>query len=176
MSNLSGFPYFELQFNKVGHMVDANEASDVIQHIQQKSISDLMVISHGWNNNIKDARELYEQMAEKMRSVLQQPSFSKLPSRKVAILGIFWPSMKFTDRELIPGGAASVGSGQDEAAILEQLAELNTFLDNTAATNIIDQAKPLVNDLNKSSSAGQFADLIRSLLPKEDLEEADEFP
>nr|MBA2435170.1 hypothetical protein [Chthoniobacterales bacterium] len=63
MNDIAGIPYFEAQFDKDGSpLSEVNLPADV---------TDLFVMSHGWNNNDADARELYRKFFENLVAVAQ---------------------------------------------------------------------------------------------------------
>ena len=70
MKTLSGFPYFEVQFTKDGAVHDGAEVTAVQDFLGQKTATDLLLISHGWNNDLNDARELYARFLASLRTVL----------------------------------------------------------------------------------------------------------
>ena len=76
----------------------------------RRSTTDLLVVSHGWNNNMAEAEDLYAELLGNMRTLIDQGKVAGLAGRTFAVLAILWPSKKFEDSELIPSGAAGVGS------------------------------------------------------------------
>jgi hypothetical protein len=66
------------------------------------NITDLFVISHGWNNNMEEARSLYKSFFAQIRTEINNNRPAGIEQRKFAVLGILWPSMKFAEKELIP--------------------------------------------------------------------------
>jgi hypothetical protein len=114
-----------------------------------------------------DARALYELLFQSVRSVLDAGHVGGLDGRTFAILGLFWPSKKFADDELIPSGAASVGSVVTDATLRDQLESLKGVFSAPDADNRLTQAQQLVGKLDDSPSARkEFADLVRSILPR----------
>lgn len=163
MAEVAGFPYFELQFDKQGKVFDPNELQQAVSSIGQGAFTDLFVISHGWNNDMADARALYRELLVRLREVIES---GKAPTgtRKFAVLAVLWPSKKFADEELIPSGAASAGSPVTAAVVNKQLDALKGVFDNPNADAVLAQAKQLVPQLETSPAArAQFADLVRSL-------------
>ena len=77
--------------------------------------SDLIIMCHGWNNNMDDATSLYSGLAALIKT--QVDANPSLATRKYAICGVLWPSKKFEDKDLIPSGAASL----NEAVTIDQL-------------------------------------------------------
>ena len=47
-------PAFEIEFNKEGNEVDPHQLDAAIAGIKAAAATDLLVISHGWNNDIAD--------------------------------------------------------------------------------------------------------------------------
>jgi hypothetical protein len=164
MAELSGFPYGEVKFDKTGSLHDQDEVLALIDLVETQQTTDLVAISHGWNNDIAEARALYERFFAQMREVLDAGSASGLPGRRLAVMGIFWPSKKFADAELIPGGAASLG-GITDAVLMAQLAELRCAFDADDADQRLQRAMELVTDLeDRRTARDEFGALLTGLL------------
>ena len=164
MAAIAGYPSFEIEFNKNGAAHDPAAVKQVLDFLAQGTVTDLFIISHGWNNDMTEARDLYRQFFARVREIMDGHFVPGIDARKFAILGILWPSKKFAEEELIPSGAASVGSPVTEAVIVRQLNTLKGVFDKPDADAVLDQAKVLVPQLENSPKARQkFADLIRSL-------------
>jgi alpha/beta hydrolase fold len=137
----------------------------------------LFVFSHGWNNDIEDARSLYEDYFNRAGEVLHSGTIQSLRDRKFAVVTIFWPSKKFTDEDLIPGGgAASVEEEKIDQNILQQLDELKKDpirlgedQTNPVLVALAEQAKALLPKLESDTAARtQFVLLLRSMLNPND--------
>ena len=98
------YPFFPVQFTKDGFIFQQSEV-DAFLHGINTGVSDVIVISHGWNNNMDEAKSLYSGVLGQLAA--QIPASPALNGRTFAICGILWPSKKFEDQELIPSGAAS---------------------------------------------------------------------
>ncbi len=72
---------YELHFNERAELLEGSALP-----IPGKS-NDILVLTHGWNNNADDARELYHSIES------QLVRFGAAPP----IVGVFWPSKKFDD-------------------------------------------------------------------------------
>ena len=59
---------------------------------------------------MQEAEDLYAELLGNMRTLIDQGKVAGLAGRTFAVLAILWPSKKFEDSELIPSGAAGVGS------------------------------------------------------------------
>ncbi|MDP8925135.1 MAG: hypothetical protein M3O34_20000, partial [Chloroflexota bacterium] len=168
MRQLAGFPYFEVEFNRDGQVHDAGQVSELTDVIGRGDITDLFVISHGWNNDMADARALYANYFARVRELLDAGHGHGVDARTCAVLGVLWPSKKFADEDLIPSGAASAGSVVTGAALLKQLDDLKGVFSDPDADAKLEQAKALVPKLEDSTSARrQFADLPRSVVPRD---------
>lgn len=165
MSTIADFPYFEVEFTKKGKVDDKQQVTDLLNLVSQGTVTDLFAISHGWNNDMDEARGLYKEFFERVRDEINDDRPAGISSRKFAVFGILWPSKKFADEELIPSGAASFAApGADEKGLKAQLDELKGFFDHKDANAILDKAKQLVDKIKTNPAAARhFADLIRSL-------------
>jgi pimeloyl-ACP methyl ester carboxylesterase len=172
MQELSGFPYFEVQFTKAGAVFDEGEVAALLDHLTQPApaaqpVTDLLVMAHGWDNTIEDARLLYRLFFERVRDVLDSGQVAGLDARRFAVMGVLWPSKRFAEQDLIPSGAASIGSPIDDAALRAQLDDLGGVFDRPDADAALERAKQLVPHLEDSQDARrEFADVIRSVLPR----------
>jgi hypothetical protein len=161
--DLSGFPAAELEFNRDAGLVGTTDAVTALA--TDPATTDLLVLSHGWNNDMREARTLYAELAASLRAVVGSAALPGLGGRQFAIAGVLWPSKKFADSELIPGRAAAAGSPIDAAAILAQLSDLRAVFDDPAAQLILDAAAAVVPELpDRATARAAFADHLRSLI------------
>ncbi|HMA10035.1 MAG TPA: alpha/beta fold hydrolase [Ramlibacter sp.] len=161
---LAGFPYCELAVNKSGLAVDAGATQKAADTFAQAGVTDLFIVSHGWNNNMDEARGLYKDFFTAVRNVLDQNAVPGL-NRKFGIAGVLWPSKKFTDEELIPGGAASVTPSVRSTLLARKIDGLKGVFTVPNADAILQEAKDLLPDLESTPAAREkFGLLIRSLM------------
>lgn len=164
MTDIAGFPYFEVQFTKGGAVHDEAAVAALLDFLDRNETTDLLVLSHGWNNHMGEASELYLKLLESMRSELN--ASPTLASRRFTVLALFWPSKKFADKSLIAGGAAS-GESLADAVLTSQLERLKGGFDDAQADVALEQAKGLLDQLEFSPEARrQYVGLIRSLVRK----------
>lgn len=162
MAEIAGFPYFEFAVDKAGKPVDAAARQAIAAHFSAHEVTDLFVISHGWNNDMGEARELYRRFFTGVGKLIDAKKVAGA-DRRFAVLGILWPSKKFAEEALIPGGAASLG-GHALSALQAQIDGLQGVFDNPHAADILRQAKALLPELETRPQARErFADLVRSL-------------
>jgi pimeloyl-ACP methyl ester carboxylesterase len=155
--------------------------------------TDVFVISHGWNNDKAEASALYQELVSNIASEL--PGFDTA-GRKFAIVGIFWPSVKFNFKIAAQGSegagptAAARGSGSDpasEAEVSQRLLELQQYLsmDRLPETTAVSQppdpevekkvasASALVPQLHQTTARDEFVAHIRSLVSNKAANEED---
>lgn len=69
------------------------------------SATDLLLLSHGWNNDEAEASEFYKEL---LGNLSARPAAGGA-ARRMIVMRVYWPSKRFADEDLIPGGAASAG-------------------------------------------------------------------
>ena len=169
MDTIAGLPFFPLEITKDGQLFSQQQKTAIENAASQAGadkVTDFFVISHGWNNDMAEARSLYAGLFKNVVALI--PKHASLANRKFAIVGVFWPSKKFADDELIPaGGAASIGGGADlsSSALKQKLEGLKGTFDVPDAAKL-DRAKALVDGIEDSpAKQKEFVDIIRSLVP-----------
>ncbi len=165
-TKMGPFKYLPLAFDKDGAIVDETQFAAVTAALSSTAITDLIVMSHGWNNDMPEAEALYTSIFNQVGAVLplKNPACNAVRAKKVLVVGILWPSKKFDDSSLIPGGAAALGDGASDAVQAVDL--LSQFLDSPDAEQALQRAKSLVPRLGDSMDArDEFARLIRAFMP-----------
>jgi hypothetical protein len=162
MSDIAGIPYVEAQFDKHGTL----ERPVALP----AGVTDLFVISHGWNNEADAARTLYRTLFTNFAAVATPDD---LPGRSVAIVGVIWPSKKFDELLAIAGvplgalGAASIqaAAASSRTAVEAKLDRMKELFTEPAERQLLDDLKALVPDLeDKASARRSFVERVRSLL------------
>jgi hypothetical protein len=162
----------ELVFNKSGELVDPAQLDSILTSVKSGSPTDVLVLSHGWNNDMAEARSLYTRLRERLAVQLSQ--FPALAGRRFLNVDLFWPSKKFADKQLIPGGAAAAGALVNDI-IQDQLQTLEDLLEDEASADDFKRARALVPRLQDGNSQAQaeFAAIVLKYLPKSAKEEGD---
>lgn len=147
MNNIKGIPYSTAEFDK--------EGKPLTQPTVPAGSTDLIVVSHGWNNDRDEAEALYRKLFENFVDVTANDPAIK--GRKIAIIGVIWPSKRFDEFMTQPaasgkiaGGAASAGQAVDKAA------------SEAAMRAAIDRAAPLFDDEGDDERVAA----LRKLVPK----------
>ncbi|MEZ5285177.1 MAG: hypothetical protein R2712_10285 [Vicinamibacterales bacterium] len=170
---------FDVEFTKDGEVFKPAQADALVAGLD--GVTDLIVASHGWNNDIADARTLYDELVGNISKLLDArgkagapPAIKALEGRTYAVCQVFWPSKKFTDAELIPGGgAASATKASDKAliAVLQAMkrdpVRLGGKEQPASRVKAIDRAIKAVPRLETSAAARKaFVAALRTTMPK----------
>lgn len=142
-------------------------------------VTDLLVVAHGWNNDMADARKLYDELLGNIDKLLDVRAeggvptiLSKLTGRTYAVCQVFWPSKKFTDEELIPGGGAASATTANTKSLQRVLKALKQDPKRLggkdaplARAKQLDRALAAVPRLTKDAKARRaFVEAIRAAL------------
>src|SRR5215831_4154894 len=171
MNDIAGIPYVAAAFDKDGAALNKQEVK------LPDGTTDVIVASHGWNNTEEQAEQLYTELFTSFAAVASD----QLQNKKIAIVGVIWPSKKFTDvvdaavAEQARGGGAGFGTSSTAAdeTIKAKLDVLATMFDKKAArkiTAVKNQIGKLESDL---AARRKFVDELRSLLDESAAHEED---
>lgn len=175
-------PTFDVEFTRDGDVFDQAQVQALLDGIG--TATDVLVLSHGWNNDKADATALYDELlgnVDKLLDLRNQPAVpaplkdfvDRLRGRSFVALRIFWPSKRFTDADLIPGGGAASTEAAEEnlaavARILDalkndpkRLGEPGHAAKRDAA---MERAKALLPRLATVDAQREFVKQLRSVL------------
>jgi hypothetical protein len=169
---------FDVEFTKDGKVFKPAQENALLAGLA--GVTDLIVLAHGWNNDMTDARKLYDELLGHVNDLLGTRGTAASPiglkplaGRSYAVCQVFWPSKKFTDAELIPGGGAASATKASERALLKLLETLKRDPDRlggketpTARAKAIERAIKAVPKVSTSAAARKtFVDALRSTMP-----------
>ncbi len=166
MNAIAGIPYFVAEFDKKGKRTSPSPSLPA-------GVTDLFVVSHGWNNDKDEAEALYSELFTNFMGV---GTAVDLAGRSLAIIGVIWPSKKFdelvaaSEQASAGGGGASLGGAgvTDPASLVAVEAKLSTMEDFFAEQPEIERlrrARALLPDLeDKASARREFVAELRGLL------------
>ncbi len=160
---IAGLPFWELVFDAQGDP-DA-EVSASAEQIVGLGITDLVVFSHGWNNSRSTARQLYSRFYDLLSAQLVHATAPV----KVGLVGVFWPSQRWSD-EPIPDAPAQPrpAAGSGAAGLLADIPapEVTTALPAGArdelaqvfpdATSSLDRMAALLEQEPSTASLAEF--------------------
>ncbi len=170
-ATMGPYPYLPVEFTKDGDAYKPDQVKAVLDAVatpaSQGGLTDLFVISHGWNDNMEEANDLYTKIFDRVAAVLGQSNAvtANVKQRRAAVVGILWPSKKFDEDELTAGGAASFSNdpSQGANAALDRLA---AFVDSDDARASLAHAKSLIPQLEESIDArDEFVRIVRAFMP-----------
>ena len=118
MNDIAGIPYFAAEFDLNGKLKSPVTLP--------ADIDEVIVVSHGWNNNQADAESLYSGLFKNFAAI------GGAPRGKAAIVGVIWPSKRFD--ELVAASAASNGGG-GAAGLASKASKERTTTSACAATS-----------------------------------------
>ncbi|MFY1672762.1 hypothetical protein ACN27G_22825 [Plantactinospora sp. WMMB334] len=157
------FPYAEVEIESTGAVHDESQRRAAVELVAASGATDVLVLCHGWNNDIPQARRLYQRLTDSLAAV--RPAVPGAASRTLAVVGALWPSIRWSDEDEVAGGGAGVADGV-------------TSLAEAIATRIEDPARAtlltaLVPRLAASTEARrEFLDTLRQQIPAVPVEPA----
>ena len=171
MNNISGIPYVAARFDKDGAALNKQEVT------LPAGTTDVIVVSHGWNNTDEQAERLYTDLFSSFAAVASD----QIQKRKIAIVGVIWPSKKFTDvvdaavAEQARGRAAGFGTNSAAAdeTIRAKLEIIATMFDKKATKKITAAKKQIAKLESDLDARRKFVDELRSLLDESAANEED---
>ena len=95
MTTIAGFPAVKVEFDREGAFVKPTIASDIHTMIEAEQITDLLIVSYGWNNAMDEAQALYDELLGNVAAL--KSNINETRHRKFGVLAIFWPSKRFAD-------------------------------------------------------------------------------
>lgn len=159
------FPYAEVEFRSTGQLHNAAQQRAAIDSITDAGADDILLLAHGWNNDKDQATRLYERLTDNIAAVRANVPGAR--GRKLAVVGVLWPSVKWADDDDLAGGGLSA---DDEVASLIAVIR-ERVVDRARADRLVE----LVPTLESSpASRAEFLEELRKLLP--DLPDDEEAP
>ncbi|MFS0732685.1 hypothetical protein ABC304_11845 [Microbacterium sp. 1P10UB] len=149
-------PYTEVRFDEKGAPAEPDQLDEAASLVSEKNATDVILLSHGWNNTPAQARDLYERIVASMVAVRDRvPGATE---RRIVIVGMIWPSIQWAAEEDSGAGAGI----QDDAAVLA--AEVRARVeDDATATRLVALIPRLRTD---SAAQSDFVALLRGTLPR----------
>jgi hypothetical protein len=165
MAGTAGWPHSEIQFDEAGN-TDAATRAAVLGQIAGAGLTDLIVMSHGWNSDVNRARLLYQEWFGMLPPLLPAGS-----AARIGTVGLIWPAMLWPD-EPLPGAATPADGGA--AALPEPIpadgsaggpvAALSAVYPDHQQRQILSELAALLDAQSPDPRAlDQFHDLMRML-------------
>ncbi|HEX6013504.1 MAG TPA: hypothetical protein VFY87_17220 [Geminicoccaceae bacterium] len=171
MPEVEGYRYIEAEFTREGALHPPGRADEILALLREApQPTDLLVLSHGWNNDMEEARALYRRLLGNLRQLGGGPARG---GRLLAVLGVLWPSKKFADESVIPGGGVASAGEPDVALLGDKLDRLKDTLPPERAA-LLEEAKSALGELESRRGARElFVDRLRGALDRDPAAEPD---
>ena len=179
-SEIAGQPHWEIGFDEHGK-ADQGEVDALLAELPGKDLTDLFVFAHGWNNDRRQARRLYQLYFQQVPGLLGRGGGE---AARVGTLGVVWPSKRWAD-EPEPtgdgggGGAAGLGDAAaataapaDDTALVEDLKDV---FEGDQQRQALDELARLLEERPEDPAAlARFQTLMGELAGAPDAEAAGE--
>lgn len=148
-------PYADVAFDEKGAFVDPKQVDAVEKMLADTHPTDIVVVSHGWNNTEMQARALYDRLIDSVVAV--RPRLDAARDRTLAVVGVLWPAIQWAEDDSDGAGAGIA----DNLAVLE--ADIAQRIEDP---DIRARLLALAPKLEGSSEAQEeFVELLRETLP-----------
>ena len=145
-------PYAHVEFTKSGVVRNPAQLNAALAMLDQVGATDVLVLAHGWNNDIAAAERLFNTLSDQVAA--RVPAGSPVT---LAVIGVLWPSVRWADADQIAGGGVAVGDDESELALA-----IEQSVDDPA---LAAQLTALTGRLDTGEGRAEFLALARDLLP-----------
>ncbi|MFE7118144.1 serine-threonine protein kinase [Streptomyces sp. NPDC057654] len=159
MAEFSVKPFWELTFDADGD-VNAGQRDALTQDVARANLTDLVLFAHGWNNDRSMAMRLYDRFFAAFPKLL-----AGAEGVRVGYVGVFWPSMRFTDEPIpdFPSQSAAAASAATRTGLDEDTRHaLNTAFPGKVMT-VARLAELLEKQPDTRARFEEFGSLVRQL-------------
>jgi predicted alpha/beta hydrolase family esterase len=147
-------PYTGVEFTKDGSPADRAQFDAATAMI--RTCTDVLMISHGWNNDIAGAVRLFTALADNVDLLLAGRPGS---GRTLAVVGLLWPSKQWGSDAADTAGA---GSGPSDP-VADLKARIATVVENPDLAARLTQLAGQVED--SAEARAEFVGILRALMP-----------
>jgi hypothetical protein len=169
---------FDVEFRKDGLVHDDAQVSRLLEGLGE--LTDLIVVSHGWNNDMADARGLYDALFKSIEEIADADIVPLGANKRIGAVRAFWPSKRFADEDLIPGGGAASATRENDRSLLHLLDELKRDpivlggedIDETRIP-ALNRAMELVPKLSSKEAQREYVQCLRTILNPDEKHEDD---
>ena len=92
MDNVEGFAYIEFEVSKDGKVLKPAARAEAVAYFGEGKVTDVLVISHGWNNDWATATTKYEQFLTGFGRMRRDHGLEVGREFRPLLAGVFWPS------------------------------------------------------------------------------------
>jgi hypothetical protein len=154
-TDIAGLPFWELTFDADGDP-DTAQRDTFLTEVPGRNITDLVIFSHGWNNNRRIATELYTGFFSILAGQL-----THVPANRptvVGLAGVIWPSQLWSDQPIPDFPAAAAAGGGGAASLTDTtpddtgVAPADPTLDQETLDNLRELFPQATGPLNKMAA------------------------
>jgi pimeloyl-ACP methyl ester carboxylesterase len=159
-------PYTAVEFTKNGDQADRSQVAAALAMIGTGT--DVLLISHGWNNDIPGAERMFTRLADNIATLTTGRADT---GRRLTVVGLLWPSRQWATKD---GDVAGHGLSASAGPAAELKARITETVEDPVAAG---RLRELADDLDTSAEArDEFLALLRGQLPPQDAVADDDAP
>lgn len=149
-------PYAEVEFESTGRLHEPAQQQAALDLVRSERATDVLVLVHGWNNDMSAARGLFERLTARVAGA--RDLVPAAAQRRIVVIGVLWPSIRWASEDPLAGGGA--GLLDEQSALQAEIAE------RIEDPQVVARLEQLVPDLETSADARrEFLDTLRGQLP-----------
>jgi len=163
LEHIGSFQTWPVEFGRDGNPTFPPQVDALVEACL--TATDLLVVSHGWNNDEDEANALYRELLGNLAGI----PFAAGAARQMIVLRVYWPSKRFADADLIPGGAAALAEPWRPVvelidSLLEDMSRPGAPADDADRRKALEALRGLADRLDEDDHAQEeFVRLVRFL-------------
>jgi hypothetical protein len=172
---IAGMAHWELGFDEGGRP-DQGELDRLLAEVPARGVTDLLMFSHGWNSDRRQARRLYQLWFGQVPGLLGRAGAS---ATGVGSVGVVWPAKRWADEPepTAAGGGGAAGlevaaAAADDPALVEDLKD--AFPGEQRAQVLDELARLLTERPEDAAALARFQTLMGELAGEPDAARAEE--
>jgi hypothetical protein len=172
---IAGMAHWELGFDEGGRP-DQGELDRLLAEVPARGVTDLLMFSHGWNSDRRQARRLYQLWFGQVPGLLGRAGAS---ATGVGSVGVVWPAKRWADEPepTAAGGGGAAGlevaaAAADDPALVEDLKD--AFPGEQRAQVLDELARLLTERPEDAAALARFQTLMGELAGEPDAARASE--
>jgi hypothetical protein len=182
--SIAGLPFWDVVFDAEGDL-DGGARDALLAEVPAHGITDLYIFTHGWNNERRTARRLYDAFFGLLAQQLEATPAD--PPVVAGFAGVFWPSKRWSD-EPIPdfapnagtetsGTAAATPRDQASAEVAAPTLDDQTMADLIgtfpAAKTVLERMAALLNGPPTDEAQAEFLACLKEFTAREGVQDDD---
>lgn len=126
-------PWYIMPFDKSGRCTGPLTRDHLVHEVRSGAYSDVILFSHGWNNDWQAASKRYENFLNGYLTMMREHNLRYPTPHRSVLIGIFWPSTALVmPWERGPGFAADAGSDTRDGEVAESRRDVEELAPDVA--------------------------------------------